>query len=282
MGVENIKLGVCLVQFNGVDLGSTKGGTELTYKGTWHYVTVDQAGQTKVKKILIGEEASVKTNLAEDTFDNIVAACGGAAQKITDGTKHKVIFGRSPGFEAVSSVLVLHPVAAGASKEEDVTIYKASGTGELSRAFQLENERIIPVTFEALADLTRTDGDYLMCIGDSSAALDLTAPTVASTTPAADASGVAKDISTTIQINFNKAMDPSTINGNNLLVYADVAGTPVAGAWSYVSAQNRAVFTPSAQWGATTVYRYIVTTGVKSVNGVAMAAPLIRKFTTGA
>jgi hypothetical protein len=282
VGQENIKLGVCSVTLNGVDLGLTKGGTELTYKGNWHAITVDQAGTTKIKKILIGEEASVKTNLAEDTLDNLVAALGGAAQKITDGAKHKVIFGRTPGFEATSYALVLHPIAAGASLEEDVTIYKASGNGDLARAFQLEGERIIPVTFEALADLTRTDGDRLMCIGDSSAALDLVAPTVSSTTPADAAVGVDKAVTTTIQVNFDKAMNPATIVNANLPVFREDTYAQIAGAWSYVSAQNRAVFTADEQWPASTKIVYVVTRNVKSVNNVALAAAVSRRFTTGA
>ena len=281
MGVEEIKLGICNVTLNNVNLGLTKGGTILTYKGNWHYVTVDNAGTTKVKKYLIGEEASVKTNLAEPTMDNLVASLGGAAQKITDGAKHKVIFGRAPGFEATSYALLLHPIAAGASLEEDVTIYKASGDGNLEQSFVVDGERVIPVTFEALADLTRTGGDYLMCIGDSTAALDLAAPVVSSTTPAADAVGVAKAASTTYQINFDKAMNPDTIIDGNLLVFANVAGTPVAGVWSYVSALTRALFTPTGAWTASTAYRVVGLVGIKSANNVAIAAPFVYLFTTG-
>jgi len=281
LGEENIRLGICTVKLNGTDLGLTKGGTELTYKGNWHFVTVDLAGTTKIKKILIGEEATVKTNLAEDTFDNLVAALGGAAQKITDGTKHKVIFGRAPGFEAVSYALLLHPVAAGASLEEDLTIYKASGNGELSRAFQLENERIIPVTFEALADLTRTNGDYLMCIGDSSAALDLAAPTM-TIVPADAATGVDKAITTTVQVTFSKDMNSVTIVAGNLTVIADVAKTLKDGVWSYVSSTKKAIFTPSTAWAGTTKYKVLVSTDVKSINNVSMAAWSVTDFTTAA
>jgi hypothetical protein len=282
MDLTKIQLGVCNVTFNGVDLGATKGGVELSYKGNWHYVTADQTGTTKLKKYLIGEEASAKTNLLEKTADNLVAACAGAAQKIIDGAKTKVIFGRSPGFQALSYVLTLHPIASGASVADDVTIYKASGTAEISQGFKLDDETVIPVTFEALADPTRTDGDYLMAIGDPTANIDLVAPTISSTTPADGAVGVDKAVTTTIQINFDKAMNPATIVAANLPVYREDTYAQIAGAWSYVSAQNRAVFTADEQWPASTKIVYVITANVKSANNVALAASATKKFTTGA
>lgn len=279
--ITQVNLGICSVTLNDVNLGFTKGGAELTYKGTWVKLAVDQQGITPVKKVFTGEEVSVKTNLSQLSHDNLVAACGGAGTKITDGTKHAVTFGREPGFEADSYVLSLHPEYMGASLENDVTIYKASGIADVASAFKLEDGTVIPVTFEGIADLTRADKDRLWRFGDATASVDLEAPTM-TIVPVDEAVGVDKAITTTVQITFSKDMNPATIIAGNLTVIADVAKTLKDGVWSYISATKKAIFTPSTEWAGTTKYKVLVSTDVKSINGVSMAAWSVTDFTTAA
>jgi len=64
--------------------------------------------------------------------------------------------------------LVLHPLANLANDlSEDVVIHKAVVHGEIELGFTNEDERIVEVEFVALVDTTKTDGNWLGFIGDS-------------------------------------------------------------------------------------------------------------------
>jgi hypothetical protein len=81
---QNVKLGVCQVFFNGVDLGYTQGGVEVSVATETHKVNVDQFGKTSINEYIMGREATVKVPLAETTLDNLVATMPGATL-LTDG-----------------------------------------------------------------------------------------------------------------------------------------------------------------------------------------------------
>ena len=280
MKTENVKMGVCSVVYDGADMGLTKGGTEFAYTPEFHTITVDQFGNTPINEYLIGEKAEAKAILAESTLAQIKAICPMAAQVI-DGIKSKLTFGSKPGLELLSrsKKLVLHPLSMGADLSLDVTIYKAAIKSELKLNYKLDGEYLYEVTFAALIDGTKVDGNYLFCIGDESAALDLDAPTI-TVVPADAAANVSKDITTTVQVTFSKDMDPATITDGNLLIFQDDTKAKKAGTWAYDAATRKATFTPSAAWAGTKTFVVIVTTDVKSVNGVPPAAPSITKFTT--
>lgn len=83
---ENVKLGVCSVIFDGVNLGFTKGGVEVEVATTTHEVKVDQFGETPIGEIITGRTVSAKVPLAETTLENLIAIMPGA-DLITDGVK---------------------------------------------------------------------------------------------------------------------------------------------------------------------------------------------------
>lgn len=76
--IKNVKLGVCKVTFDGVDLGYTKGGVEVSVKTDTHKVNVDQFGKTPINEYVMGREVTVKVPLAETTLDNLVKTMPGA------------------------------------------------------------------------------------------------------------------------------------------------------------------------------------------------------------
>ena len=53
---ENVKLGVCSVTFDGVDLGYTKGGVDVTIATTTKEVMVDQFGQSEINEYMKGRK----------------------------------------------------------------------------------------------------------------------------------------------------------------------------------------------------------------------------------
>src|SRR5665213_1191983 len=120
----NIKLGVCSVNFNSVDLGHTKGGVEVSYAPKHTDITADLYGDTPIDKYLIGETLTAKVPMAEKTIANLRYAipqsefAGAANARITIG--HKA--GQQASVEAHQ--LVLHPVFEGTAAF-DIVLYNA-------------------------------------------------------------------------------------------------------------------------------------------------------------
>lgn len=83
---ENVKLGVCNVLFDGVDLGFTKGGVEVEVATSTHEITVDQLGETPIGELITGRTVQATVPLAETTLDNLVAIMPGS-ELISDGSK---------------------------------------------------------------------------------------------------------------------------------------------------------------------------------------------------
>ena len=104
---------------------------------------------------------------------------------------------------------------------------------------------------------------------------DNTAPTVSSTIPTDTATGVATNGN--IAANFSEAMDVATITTTTFTVTQ--GGTAVPGVVTYEG--TVAIFNPTSNLAASTLYTATVTTGVKDLAGNALAANRTWSFTTG-
>lgn len=82
----NVKLGVCTVLFDGIDLGFTKGGVEVEVQTNTHVVNVDQFGETPVDEVIMGRTVQVTAPLAETTLQNLVRTMPGAQLVATGAT----------------------------------------------------------------------------------------------------------------------------------------------------------------------------------------------------
>jgi len=164
--VTNVQLGICDVSFNGVDLGHTIGGVEVSYEPEHHDVMVDKYGNTVVQKYLIGEKLTAKLALAEFTIANLRNAMPQAT--FAGAANSRITLGAAAGKKATDDAaqLVLHPRNEG-TRRHDVVIYKAYVGSTVVLAHKNDEEKVIEVTFEALLDETRSDGNYLGLIGDS-------------------------------------------------------------------------------------------------------------------
>ena len=74
----NVKLGVCQVIYDGLDLGYTKGGVEVEVSTDTHKVTVDQFGQSEINEYIQKRSCVVKLPLAETSLENMVKVLPGA------------------------------------------------------------------------------------------------------------------------------------------------------------------------------------------------------------
>lgn len=162
--VLNVTLGVCKVYLNGTHIGHTIGGVEAKYTPEYHETKVDEF-TGPVERFLISEQISAKVPIAESTLANLAKAIPHAtvnAENITIGSK----VGKRSTDKAL--VLRLHPVInADNNYADDLTIFKATSSGEIVIPYKNDGERIIEVEFSGLVDESRADGSMLAMIGDS-------------------------------------------------------------------------------------------------------------------
>jgi hypothetical protein len=83
---DNVKLGVCSVLFDGVNLGFTKGGVEVEVATMTHEVKVDQLGETPIGELITGRTVTATVPLAETTLENMARIMPGS-EFTTDGVK---------------------------------------------------------------------------------------------------------------------------------------------------------------------------------------------------
>lgn len=164
--ITNVQVGQCSVTFNGVDLGHTKGGVEVSYEPVYKDVQVDKYGETVVEKYLTGQKLTAKVALAEYTIANLKVSMPMA--QFAGAANTRVLLGAAAGKKASNNtaVLVLHPVNEG-TRRHDVVFYKALVTSSIVLNHKIDEEKVVEVTFETLIDESKSDGNYLGLIGDS-------------------------------------------------------------------------------------------------------------------
>ena len=105
-------------------------------------------------------------------------------------------------------------------------------------------------------------------------------PAVTSTDPASGATNVA--INHKITASFNQPMSATSITAaGTFTVNVTTGGAAVAGAVTYDSASNTAIFTPAANLAASTQYTATITTAAQNPAGAAIASNYVWSFTTG-
>lgn len=168
--IENVKLGVCKITFDGQDLGYTKGGVEVTVTSETKEVMVDQFGNTPINEYIMGRKVTVKVPMAETTLENLVRIMPGATL-VTDGTDPtkkvvKVPTGIGSNLLSIAKKMVLHPIGKPDSdKSEDFTVFKTATAGGLNFAYKVDDERVFDTEFKGYPD---EDGN-LFALGDDTA-----------------------------------------------------------------------------------------------------------------
>ena len=168
----NITIGTCTAMFDGVDLGATAEDVVVSPNPEIARIICDNYGKAPLGAIEAGLSVAVKVPLTERSFSQLAKLYDGSTV-VTDGvtpTKQKLTMGRLVGSDLNTGTLVLHPQHMGSSaKNFDFTIYKAfiADVGDFSYSPSKQQGRM--VTFEAMVDTSRADGDQLFCIGDTSA-----------------------------------------------------------------------------------------------------------------
>lgn len=224
-----IKNGPVKVTLGATVLGHTFEGVEVEIEGDWNPLQVDEWGEGWADAMKNADGILVTLRLPEFATDRLESLMPGSTEVI-DGSKKKVTHGRSAGYRASDFALSLriHPIALlDSDKSRDLLLYKAFVVDGLSYEYQTAEITAYEVQFRGLIDSARDEGDQLFSLGDDTAALDITPPTITLTSPLNDASGVV--VSANAEVTFSEAMDEaSVLNEDNVVLFERDSETPVA------------------------------------------------------
>lgn len=267
------------VVFGGVNLGFTTDGIDLEYTPEMEDLLVDEFGASPMDIMSNGGNLSVTMRLSEYSTSLLVDLIPGS-QRDVSGPDSRVTFGRSAGFRYrdFAKTLLLHPIKlADSDKSRDVLMHLGVVVEGPTTRLVGNEQRVSEVTFRALLDETKPEGEQMFILGDADVSADTTPPTISSSNPADAAVGVA--IGSNFVWTFDEALDPSTVNTSNFMLF-ETAGAVIAGAVSYNQSLFEVTFNPTSDLNAATAHDAIVSTGVTDVSGNALATADSRQFTT--
>lgn len=175
--ISKIKLGPCKVTFDvggtaPIVFDTTKGGVVLTYEETTKETTIDQYGNTPVKEIIIGRNATIEVPFAEYDIDKLAKIIPGTTltTNATTPTKKRLDVDASKVIDLYdyAKKVKIEPLAANATANDAVILYKAAPRPNLKFTYSYEGELITNVTFKGYpADGTAIG--KLIAFGDETA-----------------------------------------------------------------------------------------------------------------
>lgn len=162
---QNLKIGACEVYYKGSYMGKTKGGVTVNFGREQVKLSTDQFGETPVDFAGNGEIVTVTVRLAEVTLNAWRAALPESTP--AGDNQGRLTFGSNAGKRSSTNagLLVVRPI--GSDGEEDIVLYQAVATDEIEVDFNNEDQRVLEIPFVGLVDDTKTDGNWLGHIGDS-------------------------------------------------------------------------------------------------------------------
>lgn len=147
-----VKMGVCNVTFDNVDIGYTKGFVKVRYSCETNEKTVDQL-DTPIGVVTRKQVYEVEVPMAEYNLNLLVKLFPGATL-ITDGTtatKQRIeLSGANVDLSALGKVLVLTPV--GGDANDVIKLFKAVPQPAFDFTYDSDNVRVFNVKFTAVPD----------------------------------------------------------------------------------------------------------------------------------
>ncbi len=167
----NTEFGSCQVTFGGTDLGAFQGGVNTLYEITYKEVMADQLS-SPLKSFILTETFVMTVNMLEVTLAVLQTVMPSGTYLSTGGAAIWVGGGQLVAGDYQQTILT--PISDGSATitsddNKKVTIHKALAKIQYAKAYDRENERIVPVEFHAYADTTKAAGRQLFLLGDSTA-----------------------------------------------------------------------------------------------------------------
>ena len=165
----NVIVGAATIFVDDACLGWTSGGVTVEAAAEFYNVEVDQE-PNPVKSFRTKETFKIKTNLVENTLENLKIAWGidsaiETASPVTAGHR-RLAFGGSNA-EASEHTLDIYGNSPGSpARERQIHFYRVVAVEFGAITMEKNKEQVIPVTFEALCDPTQSDGKQIGYIED--------------------------------------------------------------------------------------------------------------------
>ncbi|SDZ05210.1 hypothetical protein [Thermoactinomyces sp. DSM 45892] len=164
----NVSIGPAIVEFgkaNPTVFDVTKGGIQFQMSTSIQEIKVDQYGETPVKTIMKGRNATVTVPFVIQDLEKISKVMPNSAFTQSDG-KLRLNVKANSGFDmlSIADQLIIKPTAPGTTPNDYITIPLAGPTADIEYTYDNDNERIAKITFQAYPD---SEG-LLFIMGDSS------------------------------------------------------------------------------------------------------------------
>jgi len=159
--IENIRIGLYTVTFDGVDLGHTLDGVDVEIERGFQDLLVDKYGDSPIDMAVTGNKATVKCRFAEPIAE-LLQRINHEGLNQTGTSGRRAAFGTDSGvlMRQFAALLTLHPVER-TDTTEDIVYYKAVNTGNITLAGKVKDQRAIEATFVAFVDEAQPSGRRL-------------------------------------------------------------------------------------------------------------------------
>ena len=145
--------GPCNITFNGVNMGHTIDGIELTAERDFTRVKVDRYGDTPIDYVLAGNRLKLKFKLAQTEWAQWNMAIPETSSFDGSGVRDRADFGADAGasLRAEAFPLIIHPQRNAATDlSDDITIYRAVSVENVPLPIKIDEQRVLEITMEAL------------------------------------------------------------------------------------------------------------------------------------
>jgi hypothetical protein len=163
----NVLVGAATIYVDDNNLGWTSGGLTIEHSADFYNVEVDQE-PNPVKSFRVKETFKIKTNLAENTLENLKIAWGidSSIDLTTTAGYRRLAFGGSVA-DAPEHTLDVYGNAPGTpSRQRRIHFYRVVAVEFGNLVVEKGKEQVIPVTFEAYIDSTQSNGKQIGYIED--------------------------------------------------------------------------------------------------------------------
>jgi hypothetical protein len=165
MNIQNVRMGVCSLTYNGVDCGHTLGGVKVTITRKLTDLKVDKYGDSPIDKVLTDVELKVVTKVAEPVVALIKQTMPEATYNTgVNGSQLGIAAGEGASMRASAAVLTLHPYNA-TDTTQDLTVYLAVPTASPVINYEVAGQKVFDLEFEALVSEAYSAGRRLAHIG---------------------------------------------------------------------------------------------------------------------
>lgn len=167
--------GPCTITFNGVNMGHTLEGVEVTIERDFTDVNVDRYGKTPIDKILLATRAMVKFKLAQPNWPQLNLSMPETSSFDGAGTNDRIDIGGDAGFSLrnglggtdAAGLLVIHPMSRLGDLSADVTFYRAASFDNIELHYKVDEQRVVEVNMVAFVDESYGIGRRLGHIGQA-------------------------------------------------------------------------------------------------------------------